>query len=148
MAKTKKQKVQEAITRKLIKFYSDTFPELMKAIENCDSSGEEHNLHNVFDNYKKTIKMAEEAKVDLSLYGVNLIDKDTYTSLLWFIEGCYVWDMIKKLNKAKYDNVPELARITQWDELDDAKKLQFNKSRDYIIKRLKEVTTCEHFRNY
>ncbi|MFO5701625.1 hypothetical protein ACLBSN_31065, partial [Klebsiella pneumoniae] len=68
--------------------------------------------------------------------------------LLWFMEGCFVWDMIKKLNKAKYDNVPERARITQWDELDDAKKLQFNKRRDYIIDRLKEVTTCERFRNY
>ncbi|MFO5574812.1 hypothetical protein ACLBPA_29190, partial [Klebsiella pneumoniae] len=72
MAKTKKQKVQEAITRKLIKFFSDTFPELMKAIENCDSSGEEHSLHNVFDSYKKTIKMAEETKVEHSLYVGNV----------------------------------------------------------------------------
>ncbi|QBX32507.1 hypothetical protein [Pseudomonas phage PA1C] len=121
---------------------------LIVAIEMCEGDGFDHRLRAVFDAYKKTCKMAEEAGVDLSLYGVKLTDVDTFTGLRWFIEGDYIWDMIKKLNKAKYDQVSDLPRLTEWSELDSHQKLQFTQGRNYIIDRLKEKVTYDRFRNY
>lgn len=121
---------------------------LIVAIEMCEGDGSDHRLRAVFDAYKKTCKMAEEAGVDLSLYGVKLTDVDTFTSFRWFIEGDYIWDMIKKLNKAKYDQVSDLPRLTEWSELDGHQKLQFAQGRNYIIDRLKEKATCDRFKNY
>lgn len=140
MAKTKECKSQEAATRKLIKFYNETFPELIDAIEKCDSSSDEQCLHNVFNSYKKMCKMAKEAGVNISLYGVKLSDFDTHMGFRWFIEGGYIWDLIDELNKAKYNHVSELVKITSWNDLDDVRKSKFNRNQNYIASHYIQIT--------